>query len=112
MYSCAYHVYMQACMYTHTHMHTDTQTVSTWHALYHTECTDAYSEQCAYAWMCMLCWCAGVFVHHCVLEYKKLTFSQLVRVHANLQADLQQATDITLQAAVSNELSSILIVSI
>ena len=29
-----------------------------------------------------------MFVGHCVLEYKRLTFSQLVRVHARLQNDI------------------------
>ena len=101
------HTHTHTHAHTHTHTHTHTQSVSTRHAFYYAECTDAYTEQCAYAWICMLCLCAGVFVGHCVLEYKRLTFSQLVRVHTNLQTDLQQATDIILHASVSNELSSI-----
>ena len=68
------HIHTHAHIHAHTHTHSHTHI----HTLTHT------------AYLCMLCfvWFSGVFVGHCVLEYKRLTFSQLVRVHASLQNDI------------------------
>ena len=36
---------------------------------------------------------AGIYVRQCVLEYKKLTFSQLMRFHMSLLNYFQQESD-------------------
>ena len=46
-----------------------------------------------------VCCCKGVFVQRCVLEYKRLTFSQLVRLHTSLLSlqQTEQTTDTCVQ---------------